>query len=35
LQQLPVIANGTASKVWVIPAELSGGIEQIMKAFRK
>jgi regulator of protease activity HflC (stomatin/prohibitin superfamily) len=35
LQQLPVIANGTASKIWVIPAELSGGIEQIMKAFRK
>ena len=35
LQQLPVIANGTASKVWVIPAELSGGIEQIMKAFKK
>ncbi len=35
LQQLPIIANGTASKIWVIPAELSGGIEQIMKAFRK
>ncbi len=35
LQQLPVIANGTASKVWVIPAELSGGIEHIMKAFKK
>ena len=35
LQQLPVIANGTASKIWVIPAELSGGIEQIMKAFKK
>ncbi|MDA3026582.1 MAG: SPFH/Band 7/PHB domain protein [Actinomycetota bacterium] len=35
LQQLPVIANGTASKIWVIPAELTGGIEQIMKAFRK
>lgn len=35
LQQLPIIANGTASKIWVIPAELTGGIEQIMKAFRK
>lgn len=35
LQQLPVIANGTASKIWMIPAELSGGIEQIMKAFKK
>jgi regulator of protease activity HflC (stomatin/prohibitin superfamily) len=35
LQQLPVIANGTASKVWVIPAELSGAAEQIMKAFKK
>lgn len=35
LQQLPAIANGTASKVWVIPAELSGAAEQIMKAFKK
>jgi regulator of protease activity HflC (stomatin/prohibitin superfamily) len=34
LQQLPAIANGTASKIWVIPAELSGGVEQIMKAFK-
>ena len=34
LQQLPGIANGTASKIWVIPAELSGGVEQIMKAFK-
>jgi regulator of protease activity HflC (stomatin/prohibitin superfamily) len=34
LQQLPAIANGNASKIWVIPAELSGGIEQIMKAFK-
>ena len=34
LQQLPAIANGTASKVWVIPAELSGGVESIMKAFK-
>lgn len=34
LQQLPVIANGTASKIWVIPADLSGGMAQIMKAFK-
>lgn len=35
LQQLPVIANGTASKIWVIPAELSGAADQIVKAFRR
>ena len=35
LQQLPAIANGSASKIWVIPAELSGAAEQIMKAFKK
>ncbi|MDA0217806.1 MAG: SPFH/Band 7/PHB domain protein [Actinobacteria bacterium] len=35
LQQLPAIANGTASKVWVIPAELSSAAEQIVKAFKK
>ncbi len=35
LQQLPEIANGNASKVWVIPAELSGAAEQILKAFNK
>ena len=35
LQQLPAIANGNASKIWVIPAELSGAAEQIMKAFKK
>lgn len=35
LQQLPEIANGQASKVWVIPAELSGAAEQILKAFKK
>lgn len=34
LQQLPVIANGTASKIWIIPADLSGGMAQIMKAFK-
>ena len=35
LQQLPAIANGTASKIWVIPAELSGAAELITKAFKK
>ncbi len=35
LQQLPAIANGTASKIWVIPAELSGAAEQITRAFKK
>ena len=34
LEQLPAIANGTASKVWVIPAELSGAASAIMKAFK-
>jgi regulator of protease activity HflC (stomatin/prohibitin superfamily) len=34
LQQLPAIANGTASKIWIIPAELSGAAEKIAKAFR-
>jgi regulator of protease activity HflC (stomatin/prohibitin superfamily) len=33
LQQLPAIANGTASKVWVIPAELSGVAEKLARAF--
>ena len=33
LQQLPVIANGTASKVWVIPTELSAAANAISKAF--
>lgn len=33
LQQLPAIANGTASKVWIIPAELSGAAEKLAKAF--
>jgi len=35
LQQLPVIANGTASKIWIIPAELSGAADQIVKAFKR
>ena len=34
LEQLPVIANGTASKLWIIPAELSGAAASILKAFR-
>ena len=35
LQQLPEIANGQASKIWVIPSELSGAMENFSKAFRK
>lgn len=34
LEQLPIIANGTASKLWIIPAELSGAAASIVKAFR-
>ena len=34
LEQLPVIANGTASKLWLLPSELSGAIEKIASAFR-
>jgi regulator of protease activity HflC (stomatin/prohibitin superfamily) len=34
LEQLPVIANGTASKLWIIPAELSGAAAAILKAFK-
>ncbi|MGA0856797.1 MAG: SPFH domain-containing protein [Candidatus Nanopelagicales bacterium] len=33
LQQLPEIANGQASKVWVIPAEFTATAEKIMRAF--
>lgn len=35
LQQLPGIANGQASKIWVIPSELSGAMENLSKAFKK
>jgi regulator of protease activity HflC (stomatin/prohibitin superfamily) len=35
LQQLPEIANGQASKIWVIPSELSGAMENLSKAFKK
>ena len=34
LEQLPVIANGTARKIWLLPSELSGAIEKIASAFR-
>jgi regulator of protease activity HflC (stomatin/prohibitin superfamily) len=34
LQQLPVLANGTANKVWIIPAELSAAMNSIAKAFK-
>ena len=34
LEQLSGIANGTASKVWVIPAELSGTVSTIARAFK-
>ena len=35
LEQLPVIANGSASKVWIIPAELSGTASIIARAFKE
>jgi regulator of protease activity HflC (stomatin/prohibitin superfamily) len=34
LEQLPAIANGSASKVWVIPVELSGAANAIARAFK-
>ena len=34
LQQLPAIANGQASKVWVLPAELSGAMQALSTAFK-
>lgn len=34
LEQLPAIANGSASKVWVIPAELSATASTIVRAFK-
>lgn len=33
LQQLPAIANGTASKVWVLPAELTEAMKNITTGF--
>ena len=35
LQQIPQIANGTASKIWLMPVEVSKSIEEISKAFTK
>lgn len=35
LQQLKEIANGQASKIWVIPAELSGAAHKIAEAFKE
>jgi regulator of protease activity HflC (stomatin/prohibitin superfamily) len=34
LETLPVIANGTASKIWLLPSELSGALEKLAGAFR-
>jgi regulator of protease activity HflC (stomatin/prohibitin superfamily) len=34
IQQLKEIANGQATKIWVIPAELSGAATQIAQAFK-
>jgi regulator of protease activity HflC (stomatin/prohibitin superfamily) len=34
LEQLPIIANGSASKIWLLPSELSGAIEKLASAFR-
>jgi regulator of protease activity HflC (stomatin/prohibitin superfamily) len=35
LQALPSIANGSANKVWVVPAELSKAMENLSSAFDK
>lgn len=34
LQQLPAIANGSASKLWLIPSELSSLASNVAKAFK-
>lgn len=34
IQQLKEIANGQASKIWLIPAELSGAASKIAEAFK-
>lgn len=34
IQQLKEIANGQASKIWIIPAELSGAASKIAQAFK-
>ncbi|MFZ1362171.1 MAG: hypothetical protein WAS05_04450 [Candidatus Nanopelagicales bacterium] len=33
LQQLPTIANGSASKLWVLPAELTDAMRQVADGF--
>ncbi|MBM3656635.1 MAG: SPFH/Band 7/PHB domain protein [Actinobacteria bacterium] len=35
IQQLREIANGQASKIWVIPAEFSGAAQKIAEAFKE
>jgi hypothetical protein len=35
LQHLAEIVNGQESKIWVIPSELSGAMENLSKAFKK
>ena len=35
IQQLKEIANGQASKIWVIPAEFSGAAQKIAEAFKE
>jgi len=34
IQQLKEIANGQATKIWMIPAELSGAAAKIAEAFK-
>ncbi len=34
LQQLPAIANGQASTIWLLPTELTSAIEKVASAFR-
>ena len=35
IQQLKEIANGQASKIWIIPAEFSGAAQKIAEAFKE
>jgi regulator of protease activity HflC (stomatin/prohibitin superfamily) len=34
LEKIPEIANGQASKIWILPAELTATVEKISKAFQ-
>jgi regulator of protease activity HflC (stomatin/prohibitin superfamily) len=34
LEKIPDIANGQASKIWILPAELTATVEKISKAFQ-